>query len=342
MYILEDEPFLWFGEFIIGLALLFLTQLSCGMVTVLVIHSRLQHSHKLIVALGSIATLSIFSYRIFDVTTHFIGCIVGAVAMVFTTPLQAVACIERSASQKHKMCARDVVLRVAIPAALPSKYHANERPSVQAVRGAVYLAVGGSMSEYFAVSIRIGGLVADCMAVCLMVCGAAGALNIMSAVLGMFGILSPSPFRYPFLSTSLARFWGGNWNAPVSDALRVGLFKPLVRRGVHTGVATMACFLISGVAHELILLYCRINGSKGEWFFFFVIAGCMTVLEKAVEDYIPRRGKWTFCFISICIPFHSLFVPISIRTGLAAAGVHAISIGRVLASSYWNYLTKGT
>lgn len=343
MHDVEDEPILWLREFASGLMIMVSLQVLCGFITLFAIRSSLSHAQKIVFTLSSIAVVSVLSSQVFDPNTHIIGSIIGGVSLAFTAPLQAVAWIERASSTREYLSAKIIVLRVAIPAAVPSKRRPAERPRDQFIRGIIFITIGAIARGYFEQSIRIGGFPQDAMALLFMFSSANGSFNMMAAALGLLGIYSPSPFRRPVLAPTMASFWGGRWNAPVSDSLRTGVYEPLQRRGVNPAAASMACFLCSAVAHEIILLYCGIRTSHGEWFAFFILCGIATIAEKAFSSYLPKIGfkRWAICFVILYTLFHYLFVPITIRTGLAHAGIRAMGTGGVLLQYAWEFLSSG-
>lgn len=339
MHDIEDNPVLWFAELGGGLALLFCLQILAGCWTVSVIRSPLRSTSKLPVALSGVALLSILSSRIFDPATHIIGCVTGAVAMAFTTPLQAAAWVQRKASNPCEETSNiEIILRIAIPAAMPGPKRRPEPPSVQILRGIFYMYIGALSRHLFPILVKEGGIGLDVLGVLFVLTTATGALNFTSAILGLLGIRSPSPFRAPLLSPTMAAFWSGRWNAPVSDSLRIAVYEPLHRQhGWSRAAASMACFFASAVAHETVLVYCGVYDSRGEWFCFFMLCGLATILEKKVHDFLKSRlHRYVFGVTTLSVLFHFLFAPVTIRSGFAHASVRAIGAGPVFAQYMYN------
>lgn len=339
MHDFEDNPVIWFAELGRGILLLFIIQVLAGCWTVTVIHSRVPNRYKLPVTLGGVAILSVISSRIFDPKTHIIGCVTGAVAMAFTTPLQAAAWIQRKTSNPSEPTSHsEVILRIAIPAALSSPKRPPEPPAVQILRGIAYLYVGSLTRHWFPDLVNEGGIRLDMLGLVFVLANATGALNFTSALLGFLGIRSPSPFRAPLLSPSMAAFWSGRWNAPVSDALRISVYEPLHKQyGWSRAAASMACFIASGMAHEAVLIYCGVYNSNGEWLCFFMLCGFATLVEKKVHEYMTSSiQKYVFGVTTLSILFHFFFAPVTLRTGFAHAGIRAVGAGPVFVEYLYN------
>lgn len=228
----------------------------------------------------------------------------------------------------------EAVVQVAVPATR-SPPRPPERASLQAVRGALLLAAGGACRPLLPLAIAHGGLALDILAAFVVYAGAWGSLSVTSAMRALLvGRASGESFRGPFLSPSMASFWGGRWNAPVSDALREGIAIPLRRRGVPRSAAVLACFAISGVAHEGILRFAGIVDSRGEWAAFFLLAGLATAAESRFASLrrVPLARR------AVAVPtlaglFHYFFVPVAVRTGLAKAGLDGLAAGYIFAGA---------
>lgn len=258
---------------------------------------------------------------------------VGAVSMLFTTPLQAAAWVQRKASSSSEEANNmEIILRIAIPASLPNPKYPSESPAVQTLRGIIYISMASMLRHQFARVLSEDGILRDALGLFFVIANTTGALNLTSAILGLLGVRSPSPFRAPLLSPSMASFWSGRWNAPVSDSLRIGIYEPLCKlHGWSKASATMACFIISGVCHEAILVYCGVYDSQGEWFLFFTLSGLAILVEKKLHFYITSKlVRYVTGVAFLSVLFHFLFIPVAIRTGFAEAGVRAIGAGPAL------------
>ncbi len=108
---------------------------------------------------------------------------------------------------------------------------------------------------------------------------------------------SPKPImRHPYHSTGLGDFWGNRWNRAFSDWARYFIFHPLKRKlGLVAG--TMSGFLISGLAHELVISV-PARGSYGQPTLYFLLQGIGLLIEKQLQ--LRRRGHakiWLWLFV---------------------------------------------
>ncbi|KNC75964.1 hypothetical protein, variant 2 [Sphaeroforma arctica JP610] len=94
-------------------------------------------------------------------------------------------------------------------------------------------------------------------------------------------------FDAPYMSDSLADFWGRRWNLFVQEMMRRTVYIPSIAYfgKVHglsyqaaKAVAVMTCFIVSAVAHEYIM-WSASSKFTWEWFTFFIIHGVLVVLE---------------------------------------------------------------
>lgn len=333
MHDVEDDPVMWLYELVVGLSVLLAVQVLTGCWTIGVVRAPLPSRLKLPVCVFGVCVLSILSYRIFDPKTHLVGSVVAAVSMSFTSPLQAAAWVRiKVAKPAEETSAYAVILRVALPAALPTTRHSPERPGTQLLRGSIYITLAVATRSLFGRFAGKEGFRLNLLGMWFIICIATGALNLTTSILGVLGARSPSPFRRPLLSPSLARFWSGRWNAPVSDALRVAVYDPLRRGyGCSRAVAVMACFFASAVAHELVLLYCGVRNSRGEWFVFFMLSGLATLLEEKLHQFVKNAvARYLFSVAAFYTLFHFWFIPVTVRTGFADEGIRALGAGPVL------------
>ncbi|GAB0491781.1 hypothetical protein MMPV_003036 [Pyropia vietnamensis] len=178
--------------------------------------------------------------------------------------------------------------------------------------------------------------------------GAISVTSVATAVAAAAGCAVHPPFGMPFPAASLADFWGRQWNRPAAQLLRYGVYEPVrdalcwagrlrwggpsplkpaggrgqgggeavettrmaaVRAAAPAAIAVVATFLVSGIAHEAILVVTSAgvaaahgggagggsgdghgDGSHGEWLLFFGVHGMAVVVERAVGWVAPRRG----------------------------------------------------
>ena len=102
------------------------------------------------------------------------------------------------------------------------------------------------------------------------------------ALLGMFwnrvGFPVTPLMNAPWRADSLANFWGDRWNRAFSLVARIAVFRPLVRRlGVPAG--TLAGFLLSGVAHELVISL-PARAGWGWPTLYFLVQGIGVLVER--------------------------------------------------------------
>lgn len=330
---IEEDPILWLRQFVTGLISLFFINTLTGAYTVLIIHSGLKPRSKLCLLLFGITPLTILSSFCFSPKTHIVGSIVGGVSMGFTSPLQAAAWLQRKLDNpSFPVSNLEILFRIAIPAAVPSKRRPPEPPFTQTCRGIVYLCLASSTTHWFDTAIDHGGFRLDVMGILFVLFTTTGALNLTSASLGFLGFPSPSPFQRPLLSTSVANFWGSRWNAPVSDSLRIAIYDPLTKaHGWSKAGASMMCFLASGIAHECLLLYCGVRDSRMEWLVFFVSSGVLTLVERKVQPLLASDLlKRLVTVTAFCISLHFGFFPVVVRTGMAKVGVKGLGTGPFL------------
>jgi len=108
-------------------------------------------------------------------------------------------------------------------------------------------------------------------------------------------------FDHPWMSSSLADFWGRRWNITTSHVLRAVVYDPIVegcfvRRNDGQTVATKgtssfvklkatflgtcATFLVSGLVHEAIFWSVMSDGVwRWKWLLFFTMQGPLVIME---------------------------------------------------------------
>src|SRR5690606_33196233 len=75
-------------------------------------------------------------------------------------------------------------------------------------------------------------------------------------------------FKNPLAARTIAEFWSRRWNLMFSRSSFRTVFKPLIRKGYSPIVATMAVFIASAIAHELLLFVISgaFDGYNGSFF----------------------------------------------------------------------------
>jgi alginate O-acetyltransferase complex protein AlgI len=115
--------------------------------------------------------------------------------------------------------------------------------------------------------------------------------------------------RQPWLSRGLGEFWGPRWNRGFSDWARNFLFGPLHRKW-GTVVGTIAGFLASGIAHELVISV-PAGGGYGLPTLYFLIQGTGLLLEKKANlrhFRISRAWVWAVVLLPAPLLFHAPFL----------------------------------
>jgi hypothetical protein len=114
-------------------------------------------------------------------------------------------------------------------------------------------------------------------------------MDLPAAVLsGPLGLELIPSFDEPWLSNSLADFWGRRWNIPTASMLRCVVYDPIIEGrlvcveggakgrqaaagGTRKAAALAAAFIASGVMHEVIFLYVSPVGLTYKWLAFFCV-----------------------------------------------------------------------
>ena len=127
-------------------------------------------------------------------------------------------------------------------------------------------------------------------------------------------------FNEPYLSSSLADFWGRRWNLCVSSMLRSTIYDPVKKHfGPFPGV--MATFFVSGVAHVQILYYTT-GAISGEWLLFFLVHGVLVCVESLLpRSPLPQWGNVLIAIATMLITAEWLFYPPVTRMGVADAAI---------------------
>jgi D-alanyl-lipoteichoic acid acyltransferase DltB (MBOAT superfamily) len=133
-------------------------------------------------------------------------------------------------------------------------------------------------------------------------------------------------FVCPLAAKSLADFWSNRWNRAFSGFARELIFRPLARRLGTTG-ATLAVFLFSGLAHELVISVPAAGGYGGPML-YFLIQGLLVLVENTRAFRRAMRNRpmcawlWTAAGVLGPMPllFHRPFLERVVLPFLAALG----------------------
>lgn len=133
-----------------------------------------------------------------------------------------------------------------------------------------------------------------------------GSFELLAAFWIRFGYPVERIMQAPWLATSLAEFWGQRWNRAFSDWARPYVFRPLVRKW-GTGVGTGAGFLVSGLAHELVISF-PAGAGWGLPTLYFLLQGGAVLLQRKWK--CCRRPIITLAAVLIPAPllFHAPFI----------------------------------
>ena len=93
------------------------------------------------------------------------------------------------------------------------------------------------------------------------------------------GVDAEPVMRAPLGASSLADFWGDRWNTAFSCLTRQWVLQPL-RRRVPLAAALVACFLLSGLVHE-IAISLPARGGWGLPTLYFLIQGVGIAVERS-------------------------------------------------------------
>ncbi|KAG1666283.1 hypothetical protein FOA52_004764 [Chlamydomonas sp. UWO 241] len=163
-------------------------------------------------------------------------------------------------------------------------------------------------------STGVGGLARDTLQALGMYCFVSLLMDgPASLVMPLLGINVIPTFDPPWLSTSLADFWGRRWNITTSHLLRAVVFDPIAegtwvkavpapkgatgkrppRSATLRALGVCATFLVSGVVHEAIFWAMQPDGTvTWKWLVYFTIQGQLMLAEDVVVKRAIAAG-WT-------------------------------------------------
>jgi len=118
-----------------------------------------------------------------------------------------------------------------------------------------------------------------------------GVLGASSLFLRAAGVDAPPIFRAPLLADSLSDLWGRRWNRAFHDMARIVVLAPL-RERVPRVAAVALVFLLSGLAHDLIVSWPAGGGAGGPTAYFLLQGVGLLVERSAWGARIGIRGGW--------------------------------------------------
>jgi len=139
------------------------------------------------------------------------------------------------------------------------------------------------------------------------------------------GINVITPFRNPYLATSLTEFWSFRWNILISRLLKETVYKPCIsafdgRLPAAAVVGMLLSFLVSGLMHEFMILHLDPK-YFGFFMLFFACHGAAAICENLgtrltaplrLSERYPaamRRASFLLTFVFVYLTTESFFVP---------------------------------
>ncbi len=133
-----------------------------------------------------------------------------------------------------------------------------------------------------------------------------GGFAVLANAWNRLGMAAVPLMREPWKADGLVDFWGARWNRGFSDIARFAVFRPLVRRfGPLAG--TLAGFLLSGLAHEIVISL-PARAGWGLPTLYFLIQGGGVLAERRWLGTAPGARRVLAWFL-ILAPAPLLFHP---------------------------------
>jgi predicted DCC family thiol-disulfide oxidoreductase YuxK len=152
-----------------------------------------------------------------------------------------------------------------------------------------------------------------------------GLFHVLSLAWRSVGIEAVPVMRSPMLARSLAEFWGKRWNTAFNELAFRFSFRPL-RRATTPVAATLLVFLLSGLAHELVVSL-PARAGYGLPTIYFLVQGLGMIAERTKTGRQIGLGRgvrgWTFTLIVAGAPACWLFHPPFIKNVILPM-LHAI------------------
>jgi len=152
-----------------------------------------------------------------------------------------------------------------------------------------------------------------------------GVFHLLSLMWRATGVKATNLFNRPMAASSLSDFWSHRWNRAFRDIAHEVVFRPLAPR-IGAAGAMMACFVVSGLVHDLVISLPS-HGGYGLPTAYFALQGFGVLFERSPIGARMglRRGfrGWLFMAIVTAAPAYWLFHPPSVR-GVIVPFLHAI------------------
>ena len=138
------------------------------------------------------------------------------------------------------------------------------------------------------------------------VMGFAGFEALVALVLGssaLVGLRPPLLHDRPYLSRSIAEFWGRRWNRVVSRILRERCFEPLARRSARLGL--VAVFAASALIHAYAAGVALDTVAAASWAAFFLAQPALIAAERRIgaRRWTEPGGRvWTAAALAVVAP----------------------------------------
>lgn len=138
-----------------------------------------------------------------------------------------------------------------------------------------------------------------------------GVLDLMAQAWQIVGTPVERIMNAPYRSASLAEFWGRRWNRAFRFAAHRWIFQPLTPR-IGARLAALACFVVSGLLHDLVLSV-PAGGGYGLPTLYFLIQAAGASVERSHTGRRLGLGKglpgWLFTVAITLGPVPLLFHP---------------------------------
>lgn len=151
-----------------------------------------------------------------------------------------------------------------------------------------------------------------------------GLFHVLSLVWRRQGVAAAPIMNAPLQATSLAAFWGRQWNLAFRDLAHRFVFRPAKRR-FGAAAATMLVFLFSGLIHDVVISL-PVGRGYGLPTLYFALQGIGVLVERSKLARRLGLGRgaigWAYCLVLTLGPigmlFHRAFVEQAIAPMLAA------------------------